>query len=207
MKLCPKCSKLKDETKFCKNRTKNDRLSTWCRECTKEYNVIHRNDRHKYYVINREKILKYQKDYKYTHGMQPMSKKKDCSCFLGIYVAEGLVSKYFKNPIRMPRNNPGYDFVCSNGFKIDVKSSVLTKNNGWEFNILENKTANYFLCLAYDTRIDINLRHVWLFPCAVVNHMRVISSTQSRIAKWSQYEQPIGDMKVCCDTLKDKSNE
>lgn len=224
MKLCTKCRELKDESDFSKNKTVKDGLNCICKACMKEYRVINKNkireNDKEYYQLKKNNLLEYSKEYqniirkdkqkhkqneqenKRTHG--PMSKNRDCPNYLGIHIAEKLVAKYFKNPFRMPWSNPGYDFICSNGFKIDVKSAILTTSkNRWLFLINKNKIADYFLCLAYDNRNDLNLLHVWLFPGPDINNKRILSSIPSTISKWFQYEKPIGDMKGCCDTLKE----
>lgn len=215
MKLCPKCNELKDENDFSKHKTKKDGLQWKCKECMKEYNKEYRQLNQnktreyskkynkKYRQLNHKKILEKKKEYRHAHRIGSLSENKNCSCYLGIHIAEGLVAKYFKNPLRMPQRNPGYDFICSNGYKIDVKSSTLTIPNRWIFTIKKNKIADYFLCLAFDNRSDLNLIHVWLFPGHVINNAEKISSIPSTTSKWLQYEKPIDDMKVCCETLKE----
>lgn len=42
MKRCPKCKQGKDETNFCKNKSMNDGLSCWCKECSNKYNTKYR---------------------------------------------------------------------------------------------------------------------------------------------------------------------
>lgn len=192
MKLCPKCKELKDNSDFSKNKTAKDRLAWQCKECVKKYRRLNRYKRNEY-------NKKYNRTYR---GKRSMLENKECACYLGMFIAEGLVAKYFKNPIRMPAGNPGYDFICSKGYKVDVKSSVLTKYNSWSFDIRKNKIADYFLCLAYDNRQDLNLIHIWLFPGHIINNMKGISSTQPRILKWAQYEKPIEKIGLCCETLK-----
>lgn len=193
MKMCSKCKILKDERGFHKDKGKKYGLSGWCKECKKKHGQLNQHKQHEY-----------NKKYRLEHGRQPMSKNKECSGYLGIHIAEELVAKYFSNPLRMPLNNSGYDFICSNGYKIDVKSSIIsTKVNRWEFTIRKNKIADYFLCLAYDNRDDLNLLHVWLFPDHVVNNLMGMSSRLSKISKWYQYEKPIEDIKICCETLKE----
>ncbi len=208
--LCPSCNKLKDESDFYKSINRKDGLQLKCKECVKEYNkkkyLLNQKkaleSQKKNYWLNRNKVLKLQRNKYYARGGQPMATNKDCSHYLGVHIAEGLVAKYFKNPVRMPMHNKGYDFICSNGYKIDVKSSVVTKSNQWLFSIKKNKIADYFLCLGFDNRRDLNLLHVWLFPGLIVNNKTGISSITSKISKWSQYEKPIEDIKNCCETLK-----
>ena len=130
----------------------------------------------------------------------------DCNTFLGVVMAERVLSKVFKNVQRMQPNNPGYDFICKNGFKIDVKSGCMRKKwRGWTFTISRNQEADYFLCLAFDNRKDLNPQHIWLIPGKVVNHLTGTSISISTLEKWSQYEltDKIDDVITCCDALKD----
>lgn len=132
----------------------------------------------------------------------------DCSTFLGVVVAERVLSKVFKNVQRMAQGNPGYDFICGKGFKIDVKGSCLRKKlEQWNFHIERNQEADYFLCLAFDNRKDLNPLHIWLIPGDVLNHLIGTSIARSTLEKWSKYEltDKLGDVLACCDTLKDQS--
>lgn len=130
----------------------------------------------------------------------------DCAIFLGVVVAERVLSKVFKNVERMRQGNPGYDFICGKGFKIDVKSSCFDKKRGsWRFRIDRNQEANYFLCLAFDNRKDLKPQHLWLIPSKVVNHLTGATISRSKLEKWAQYEltDKIDEVVACCDTLKD----
>ena len=116
----------------------------------------------------REKAKKYAKQNRINNGGQPMSENKECSLYLGVHVAEQVLSKVFKNVKQMPNGNKGYDFICNKNMKIDVKSSTILKrdykSDSWLFQIKRNKIADYFLCLAFDNREDLNPLHIWLIP-------------------------------------------
>lgn len=111
-------------------------------------------------------INEYNRNYYYKTGKgNSMDKNKNCSMFLGVHVAEKILPYIFKDVKRIPINNKGYDFICSNGHKIDVKSSCILhipRWNFWTFNIEKNKIANYFLCIAFNNRKDLNVEHIWL---------------------------------------------
>ncbi len=51
----------------------------------------------------------------------PMSENDECSSYFSIYIAENYVMKTFEDPVKMPRNNPGFDWICKNGKKIEHK--------------------------------------------------------------------------------------
>jgi len=130
---------------------------------------------------------------------------KKCATFLGVHVAERVLSKIFQNVIRMPYRNPGYDFLCSKGFKIDVKSATKMKTqNSWHFNTNKNLIADYFLVLAFDNRQNLTPEHLWLIPAGILNEKMSTSISPSSLDKWSEYEldSKLNDVIVCCTTLK-----
>jgi hypothetical protein len=139
---------------------------------------------------------------------RPMNIAKDCASYLGVYVAERALSRFFDHIERMPINHPGYDFICGKGFKIDVKSSCCLPGNVnssyWFFTINRNTVADYFLCLAFDNRESLNPMHVWLIPGKAVNDRRgiCISNSQKGIKKYAQYEQPLDKVNKCCTEMK-----
>ena len=131
-----------------------------------------------------------------------MDENKQCATFLGVHVAERVLSHVFKNVERMPIHYPGYDFICNRGKKIDVKSSCLHKANNWGFNIAYNTIVDYFLCIAFDNREDLNPLHVWLLPGIMVNKQSTVGICPNRIQKWSEYELDISKVSTCCNVLK-----
>ena len=121
--------------------------------CKKCYDANHRS-------INRTKRMAQSTKYNRLHGNLPMSKNKACAAYLGIFVAEGVLHNVFVNVERMPYGHKGYDFICSKGMKIDVKSGCITNRGAWAFTINKNTIADYFLCLAFDNRDDLNPMHM-----------------------------------------------
>lgn len=148
-------------------------------------------------------------ELKHMLGQYTMSENKDCSLYLGVHIAENVLSRYFKDVQKMPLNNPGYDFVCSRGYKIDAKSSCLHTEPGhkqgiWSFGIRKNQVADYFICLAFDNRTDLNPLHVWLISSNHVchlNHLR-IASGPCGLTKWSRFEKPLYKVLTACDMLR-----
>ena len=129
---------------------------------------------------------------------------KQCASYLGITIAERVLSKVFKNVERMPYKNPGYDFKCNNGYKIDVKGATKMKNqNAWSFHIRHNQIADYFLCLAFDDRKNLNPLHIQLIPDEKVNHLKGLTISASRIDKWDEYALDINKVSACCNALKE----
>lgn len=127
----------------------------------------------------------------------------DCASYLGVTVAERVLSKVFKNVKRMASNNPGYDFICGRGFKVDVKSSCCGSNNHWGFSINHNIIADYFIFLAFDNRKDLNPEHVWLIPGNIVNHLKSATVARSTVKKWDKYKiDKLDEIISCCNILK-----
>ena len=150
----------------------------------------------------------------YNHKIgkyQSMSKNKLCSFYLGIIIAEKLLSKVFKDVEEMPYGNAGFDFKCNKDMKIDVKSSVLhfdkrrlNDKGNWAFSIKKNIIANYFLCIAFDNRINLNPQHLWLIPAEKINHLSGLGISKLQTQKWSKYEKSLDKTLECCNELKDK---
>jgi hypothetical protein len=151
-------------------------------------------------------ILEKRAQFRLDKGIVPYNLNKECSLYLGVHVSETVLSYKFHNVVRMPMNNPGYDFLCGKGFKIDVKASTKHNRNmtalGWQFEIAQNEIADYFLCIAYDNREDLNPLHVWLIPSEGICHLKYATISETTIYKWEQWELPINDVITWCDRMK-----
>lgn len=188
-----RCKTCKDPWKpisaFSKDKYTPDGLNYKCRICCKEA------------------WSKYSYD---KLGARPMSENKECSQYLGIVVAEKVLSMVFKDVERMPLHNHGYDFICGKGFKIDVKSSDIisrTKNGQqWQFDINKNSNCDFFLCIAFD-RDALKPLKMWLIPNRIVSHYQTLSIGRKNFGKWVEYERPIDDVISCCNAMKNESNE
>lgn len=137
-----------------------------------------------------------------NHGVRSYNENETCSMFLGIHIAERVLSHVFNGVERMPMNNPGYDFICNHGKKIDVKSSCLQKN-GWSFAIKRNIIADYFLCIAFDNREDLNPLHLWLLPRNGFSHLTGVSIRLTTIHKFNEYKLDVTKISTCCNMLKE----
>ena len=188
-----------------------------CRSC---YGKLHYKTHKRPSNIITCKICKKEKEH-VAHGLcrkcykklrkdsLSISINKSCSQYLGITVAEQVLSKVFKNVKQMSPNHPRYDFVCNKGKKIDVKSATLkfdkrrpNDKGKWYFNINKNTIADYFLCIAFDNREDLNPQHLWLIPGKEINHLLGFGISKSNVHKWKKYSQPINKVISCCNTLK-----
>ncbi len=180
-KHCSKCGQDKTMDEFGKH--SRDGKQFYCKPCR--------------IIVQRE----------YRAKRNRMGKNHDSSSYLGVYIAERALSKFFDNIERMPYGNRGYDFVCGKGYKIDVKSSTIRYSEGnrrWMFNTKRNKIADYFLCLGFDNRDNLEPKRVWLIPGKLVNNRGSVTITNSAkyIAKWSEYEKPLDRVMTCCNEMK-----
>lgn len=126
-----------------------------------------------------------------------------CSNWLGSR-AEAILEHVFEYVKCMPYNNPGFDFICKGGYKIDVKSSCQRSHGNWSpaytFCISRNKTADYFLCLAFDNRENLNPLHIWLIPGSDINNYTGIGISESTVTKWDKYKiDKIDDIVLYCN--------
>ena len=187
-----------------------------CRNCytnlwRKQNPILVKKSQTKTYKKHAENRREYALQYRRKHGVLPYNKNKTCSQYLGIHISERILSNVFEDVTRMPFNHPGYDFICKNGYKIDVKSSCLGviqpehighRNPRWSFMIRKNKIVDYFLCLAFDNRNDLNPMYVWLIPGKDINTKIKLSIATSKLSKWDKYKLQIDDVLNCCSQIK-----
>jgi hypothetical protein len=142
----------------------------------------------------------------YDKGGSSMNKNRGCSSFLGVYIAERVLSKVFNDVETMPYGHSGYDFICNKGKKIDVKSACArhrsNTNINWVFHIRKNKIADYFLCIAFDNREDLNPIKMWMIPGNILNHLTHTSIGNRTMSKWEEYEMDITKTYECCEQMK-----
>ena len=151
-------------------------------------------------------IMINSKFYKISNG--GAKNNKLCSTYLGVYIAERILSYIYLNVERMSYSNHGYDFICGNGYKIDVKSACERKNrHGWGFIIKKNTIADYFLCIAFDNRENLNPQHIWLIPGNILNDKISGNISESTLNRWQQYEQPLDKVISCCNIMKESNGD
>lgn len=170
----------------------------------------------------------YRNNRRYITGKYlPMSENSTCPKYLGVHIAERVLEKVeiFKGFIRMPEGTKDYDFLCPKGYKINVKSSCLSKHNDWNFYIRKNKIVDYFLLLAFDNREDLNPLHIWLLRGKelfykkssnrniILNEMSTFTISNTQIDKgglklftMKKYElvDKLDKIVKCCNKLKDE---
>lgn len=102
----------------------------------------------------------------------------------------------------MPIHNPGYDFICNHGKKIDVKSSCLNKDKRWKFKICHNQTPDFFLMVAFNNRRLLTPKYIWLIPRNDICHAHTVSVAPSTLGKWSEYQLNIDAVTACCNDMR-----
>lgn len=195
--LCRKCNTVKPLSEFRKYPNKN----LWrhqCKECERAYG-------REYSRNHRSKMIERTRNWRHINGIHaPMDKNKKCSSYLGVHIAENILSKYFENVTRTKYGTKGYDFICSKGYKIDVKSSCIVHKRDWSFHINNNKIADYFLCLAFDNREDLHPKHIWLIPSDIINKLSSLTITNSDkpLLKWKKYEKDVHKLEILCTSIQ-----
>ena len=207
-KVCRKCGVELDSENWSPSRQKDGNYI--CKGCAAEQARLYREANPEKAIAayrlwcknNPEKAKEYWTKGNRKRGNLPMGENKECSSYLGVHVNERLLKHYFNDVEMMPYGHPGYDFICNNGKKVDGKSSCLHKNGRWTFNIKCNTIPDYFFCVAYDNRDDLNPVHIWMLPGKKFNHLKLATIRPSTIEKWAEYEQDISKVVICCDEIK-----
>lgn len=151
-------------------------------------------------------------EWRHKNGKcKAMNENKECSSYLGVFIAEKVLSTFFKHIERMPYGNPGYDFKCDKGYKIDVKSACLHFSEGrspkWSLHINKNIKPNYFLFLLFNNRKYLEPIHVLLVPGELINSKQkiAITNTPKGLSKWIKYMQSLDKVITCCNLMKEEA--
>ena len=143
------------------------------------------------YYLNTGTIKIHTSQHKIPDCEDKAKTNKESPQYLGITIAENMLSKIFKNVEVMPSGNKGFDIICNKGFKIDIKCATQRKNrikSAWMFSSRKNQMADFFLCLAFDNRKQLNPKHVWLIPTDKVKDQMGITISESKLNRWKEYE-------------------
>lgn len=195
--ICRRCrTELDEDNWYPSLRDGNNRI---CKPC---YITARRMRRH----ANKEKARLESEKERRHRGVKSMHDNKACAKWLGVHIAEQVLQRVFKNVTPMPHDNPGFDFICGRGCKVDVKSSCIRHDkhasDSWKFHIFNNQTADYFLCLAFDNRTDLTPMHLWLLQGDFVNQKTLVSISSTTIDKWNDYKLDINKVITCCNMMK-----
>lgn len=188
-------------------------MTSNCQKCgieLTEENWYASQQKKNYYICKRcsnEKGRKSAIKSERRKGVQPFDENPNCAQYLGVHVAERVLSHVFKDVKRMPMNNPGYDVICNQDKLVDVKSSCTQGGGGWSFRIRQNTVADFFLCIAFDNRENLNPLHVWMIPGSTVNHLTGLSISESTHHKWDEYRLDTSKIAECCDSIRTARGE
>lgn len=221
---------LKNRAEYLREHTPTpDNKSMWAKCKRGEISKTEYNDwlaRQKGFIDSRDEA----RNYIHKNGIKKsMGENKSCSAYLGVHIAERILSKIFSNVKRMPYNNRGYDFICQKGYKIEVKSSCLRHQERgtnvhakWDFEVNKNIIADYFIFIAFDNRDDLTPCHIWLIggaekittlqnKSALLNSKSVfsVSNSEKSLAHYGGYEliDKLEQFKGCCMQLRKKTHE
>lgn len=196
-------------------REKNrEQINEQTRKCYQENSNHKRQLRKKSYYKNHKRELERNKKLRRKRGVLPWSEIKNLR--LGLYIEKVIASMF--GSVAEPYNNPDIDFVCPQGYKMQVKVSSMRYNHnkpiGWSFGIKKNKTADYFILVAVNEINDIDKEdfkplYIWLMKGHLLNYKTGTSIALSRVSKWNKYsimEEYENRFIVCCSMIKE-SNE
>lgn len=129
--------------------------------CAQKLGFKDENDRYNVYKND------WKRNKRYNTGEQiPMSENPDCSRWFGEFIAENYVMKTFEDYIKAPPNNPGFDWTCNKGQKVQHKARCLEiacTTFGWGFPIRRNNVPDYFILSAWKDRQSLTPMFVWIF--------------------------------------------
>lgn len=162
-RICKHCNTLFSKTSKKRLKQSNGIRGFICDECKRKYKN------------NNNRIRLYEQQIQ-----QPMTDNHLCSAYLGCYRAENFVFSYYNISDIMPYGFHGYDCICNNKYKLEIKSSTVyhrTPNGyNWQFAIRKNKIADYFILVAYDDNDSLSKpSHMWEIPANLVNMKTCLS--------------------------------
>ena len=141
---CSKCGFESTPDNFCSKHV--------CKGCKRRYDQ-------KYYIDNKKHKIEYDKQWRLNNpdksraistrnhrkrGAKPMSKNRACASFLGIHVAERVLSNVFMDVAIIPISMPVVEVIFNKGYKIDVKSSCIRHHKKWADDFAFNINKNIF---------------------------------------------------------------
>lgn len=136
---------------------------------------------------------------------------KDCNTYFGVEIAERYVSMVFEEVKRMPPGNPGYDWLCKKGYKIQHKARCLDGDNRFNFPIRFNNIADYFILTAWKDRESLEPMYIWIIHRDEIIRKRkfwrregfAITNTPYHLQEFEKFEvkDKLEKLKVLCKNL------
>ena len=147
----------------------------------------------------------------------PKEFNEDCSVHFGDFT-ENLMIQTFEDPIKMPYGNPGFDWKCKNGDKIDNKGICLMCRGYspyFAFPIRCNNIADVFILSCWDDRNSLNPLHIFAFHKNDIVRGRkfckfelfVITNTPKKLKELEKWEvtDRLNKLKEICNVLKEEN--
>ena len=208
-KVCNECYKKQKRKGDEKYRKKNrERINKDERDYRKKNRERINKKKRNNYKKNHKVFIKRERIRRRKNGMLPWSQVKHLR--LGLYIEQAIARMF--GSVAEVTNNPGVDFICPNGYKMQVKTSSLSKSKypSWYFNINENKIVDYFILVAVNHIDDIDKEnfkhvHIWIMKGNVLNYKTGVSISPSRVYKWNEYsimKEYENKFINCCNVIK-----
>jgi len=134
-------------------------------------------------------------------GSTPYYENKKCSLYLGVYIAEDILAKTFTDVQRMPPGNPDFDFICNKNFKVNVKSACTGVTDAWTFT-LDDADCDFYLCVAFDNREDLNPQYLWLIPKKEIENLVQLVIRKSTVHRWNKWIKQLDKVIQECEAFK-----
>lgn len=171
-----------------------------------EYN---RQRRKIYYHKNRKKMLEINRKSRRKRGILPWTEIKKLR--FGLYIEKAVASMF--GSIAEEYNNRFIDFVCPQGYKMQVKASSMIHSRSypcWAFHINKNTVVDYFILVAVNNADDIDKEdfkpvQIWMMEGNVVNNKDVVRIYPNKLSKWDEYsilDKYGNKLTQCCTTIK-----
>lgn len=73
----------------------------------------------------------------------------------------------------------------------------------WSFKITNHIRPDYYMFVAFGTRADLNLLHIWMVPGMEIDIGSDARITDNMLSKWAEYEISGKKVVQSCNALKD----
>ena len=147
----------------------------------------------------------------------PKEFNEDCSIHFGDFT-ENLMIQTFEDPIKMRHGNPGFDWICKEGYKIDNKGACLVYRectSYFEFPIRCNNIADVFILSCWDNRDSLNPLNIFVFYKNDIVKGRkfykfesfIITNTPKKLKELEKWEvtDRLYKLKEICNRLKEEN--
>lgn len=114
--------------------------------------------------------------------------------WIGFIAREILMQKFGYVQVQRPSMPiiPGnkHDFVCD-GLKICIKTTSSAHPKNWIFTTRMNKSADDFLCIAFNDYTNCIPHHAWIIPTKILAQQKSLWISKEFSSNWEMFEQPL----------------